>query len=88
MASTSSRRQWLGGTLAAGACGLFGSPLAHGATRTGAAANPIGIATLGFNKLGNAAFAQELSGSGIRLVQLFLAQTDSNFCAKSALRAA
>jgi len=39
----------------------------------------IGIATLGFGELTNAALAKELSSSGIKLVQLFLNQTDSKF---------
>jgi sugar phosphate isomerase/epimerase len=48
-----------------------------------AAAQPaglqIGIATLGFADRSNAALAQELAGAGIRLIQLFLSQTDSKF---------
>lgn len=39
----------------------------------------IGVATLGFADRTNAALAKELSAAGIRLIQLFLAQTDSKF---------
>ena len=39
----------------------------------------IGIATTGFTTLSNAALAKELSGAGIRVIQLFLTQTDSKF---------
>jgi sugar phosphate isomerase/epimerase len=39
----------------------------------------IGVATLGFSDLTNAALARELSAAGMRLVQLFLNQTDSRF---------
>jgi sugar phosphate isomerase/epimerase len=60
-------------------------PLA-GASRAAAAPVPgvphkpaIGIATFGFPKLSNAELARELAAAGIRTVQLFLSQTDSNF---------
>lgn len=44
------------------------------------AAQPkIGIATFGFTNRSNAELAKELAASGIRIVQLFLSQTDSNF---------
>lgn len=39
----------------------------------------IGIATLGFDQLTNAALAQELADAGCRTIQLFLSQTDSAF---------
>ncbi len=39
----------------------------------------IGLATLGFTDHSNTSLAKELSGAGIRLIQLFLAQTDSKF---------
>lgn len=39
----------------------------------------IGMGTLGFSEHTNASLAKELSGSGIKLIQLFLAQTDSKF---------
>lgn len=39
----------------------------------------IGVSTLGFSEHSNASLAKELSGSGIKLIQLFLAQTDSKF---------
>lgn len=41
----------------------------------------IGIATLGFSDHSNASLAKELAGAGIRLIQLFLNQTDSRFWA-------
>jgi sugar phosphate isomerase/epimerase len=44
-----------------------------------AAAPEVGIATFGFPNLSNADLAKELSAAGIRTVQLFLSQTDSNF---------
>ncbi len=39
----------------------------------------LGVATLGFDQLSNAELAKELSGAGVRMVQLFLNQTDSKF---------
>jgi len=50
----------------------------------GQAANPgtsptLGISTLGFPKHTNAQLAQELAGRGIRMVQLFLSQSDSRY---------
>lgn len=39
----------------------------------------IGVSTLGFPKHTNASLAKELSGAGMKLIQLFLAQTDSAF---------
>lgn len=61
-------------------CGLAlapGLPLAAAeAMRPGL---KIGIATLGFPEHTNASLASELSGAGIKLIQLFLAQTDSAF---------
>lgn len=39
----------------------------------------IGISTLGFNKLTNQQLAEELAREGLLTVQLFLAQTDSNY---------
>jgi len=39
----------------------------------------VGIATNGFNELTNAELAKEFSGSGIKLIQLFLTQKDSKF---------
>ena len=72
-----SRRRFLG--RAAGAAAL--AAVAH--STPGAAAEAptltIGIATLGFNKHTNASLAKELSAAGIRVVQLFLNQTDSRF---------
>lgn len=39
----------------------------------------IGISTLGFPDYTNAALARELSGAGIKLIQLFLSQSDGRF---------
>jgi sugar phosphate isomerase/epimerase len=81
MPATLSRRQLLSHTAqvtALGALGLMttarGAPPAAPAPRL-----KIGVATLGFPKLSHAELAQELSGAGIRLVQLFLAQSDTPF---------
>ncbi len=77
-----SRRQMFRRTAqAAVACGLGA---AAPATARAAADKPagkvqIGIATTGFTTLSNAALAKELAGAGIRVVQLFLSQTDSKF---------
>jgi sugar phosphate isomerase/epimerase len=76
-----SRRQVLVGAAQATALGALSLiPQAHGAATAAAPAKlKIGISTLGFPSLTNAALAKELSGAGIRLIQLFLAQTDSKF---------
>ena len=72
-----SRRQLLTGAAQATALGALSlAPLARSAP---APRLKIGLATLGFPKFTNAALAQELSGAGIRLIQLFLVQSDSNF---------
>ncbi|MDO8544455.1 MAG: sugar phosphate isomerase/epimerase [Opitutaceae bacterium] len=80
MATPLTRRQLLTHAVQATALGALGLP---SATRSAPAVAPtrlkIGIATLGFPKFTNAALAKELSGAGIRLIQLFLAQSDSNF---------
>jgi sugar phosphate isomerase/epimerase len=39
----------------------------------------VGLATFGFPTLSNAELAKELSAAGVRTIQLFLSQTDSNF---------
>jgi len=39
----------------------------------------IGIATFGFPNFSNAELARELSAAGLRVIQLFLSQSDSNF---------
>jgi sugar phosphate isomerase/epimerase len=60
------------------------------ATRSTALASPtpapggpspmtVGIATFGFPTFSNAGLAKELSDAGVRTIQLFLSQTDSNF---------
>jgi sugar phosphate isomerase/epimerase len=76
-----SRRQMLcGAAQAAVACGLGAvAPAAARAAEKAAGKIQIGVATMGFTKLSNAELAKELSGAGIKLIQLFLTQTDSNF---------
>jgi len=39
----------------------------------------VGVATFGFPTLSNAELAEELAGAGVRSIQLFLSQTDSNY---------
>jgi sugar phosphate isomerase/epimerase len=76
-----SRRQLLNRAAQATALGALGLiPQARAATTKAAPAKlKIGVATQGFPTLSNAALANELSGAGIRLIQLFLSQTDSKF---------
>ena len=76
-----SRRQLLTSTAQATALSALGlMPEARAAaTNVARAKLKIGLATQGFPTLTNAALARELSGAGIRLIQLFLAQTDSKF---------
>ena len=70
---------------ALGAAAALGAACATGATR--AAAEPaatglklrLGISTLGFDQLTHAQLAKELAGERIRLVQLFLAQSDTRY---------
>ncbi|HDP33801.1 MAG TPA: sugar phosphate isomerase/epimerase [Candidatus Hydrogenedentes bacterium] len=57
-----------------------------GATALTSSANPaeaqspkVGVSTLGFNGHTNAELAKELAANGIRTVQLFLSQKDSNY---------
>lgn len=76
-----SRRRFVG--RAAGVATLVTLPHcmpadAHGAARD-ATTLSIGISTLGFTNHSNATLAKELAGAGIRVVQLFLSQTDSRF---------
>ena len=81
MPTSLSRRQILtGAAQAAALCALGRTPAVRGATREASPARlKIGMATLGFPKLTHAALAQELSRAGIRLIQLFLAQSDTPF---------
>ncbi len=84
---TLTRRQALVRTLQGAAACMFGSSLtsmraAEEARPTASGAKSklrIGISTLGFENLSNADLAKELSASGVRLIQLFLNQTDSRF---------
>jgi sugar phosphate isomerase/epimerase len=81
------RRQAVGRTAQAAAVCLVGSEVSPlQAAPPGPRASPlagrkltIGIATLGFDRLTNAALAQELAGAGCHTIQLFLSQTDSTF---------
>jgi sugar phosphate isomerase/epimerase len=66
MAHSLSRRE----TLGAVAAGLAPKP---------AAAIPVGVATNDFRDHSNASMAAELKSQGIRLIQLFFTQTDSNY---------
>ncbi|MCX7006924.1 MAG: sugar phosphate isomerase/epimerase [Kiritimatiellaeota bacterium] len=77
----SRRQMFRGAAQAAVACGLGGiAPVAaRAAAEKPAGKVQIGIATTGFTTLSNAELAKELSGAGIKLVQLFLTQTDSKF---------
>ena len=80
MAQITDRRQFLRTTAGAAAALPF-------AATAGAAGEPgrpspplqIGISTLGFGGYTNLELAKELAGQGIRIVQLFLAQTDSRY---------
>ena len=76
-----SRRQLLRTTAkVAVGCGLGAvAPATTSAAEKPVGKLQIGIATFGFTALSNAALAKELSGAGIHLVQLFLAQTDSHY---------
>jgi sugar phosphate isomerase/epimerase len=74
-----SRREALKKSLAvtlplAGAAGASGAQPAKPAN-----APVIGIATFGFTNLTNTDLAQELAAAGLRTVQLFLSQKDSNY---------
>ncbi|MBI5688709.1 MAG: sugar phosphate isomerase/epimerase [Verrucomicrobia bacterium] len=71
-----SRRQLLVGA-ALGAVGV--ATRALGDPAAPAPRLKIGVATLGFPKLTHAQLATELSGAGVRLIQLFLAQSDTPF---------
>lgn len=76
-----SRRQLLVRTAQGTALGAWSlaTVAREAAPKTPAPPLTIGVATLGFTKLTHAALAKELSGAGIRLVQLFLAQSDTPF---------
>ena len=66
-------------TRAAVLCGL-GAAAARAPAAEGAKGGvKIGVATTQFTEHTNAALAKELAGAGVRLVQLFLTQTDSRF---------
>lgn len=66
MAHSISRRE----TLGAVAAGLAPKP---------AAAIPVGVATNDFRDHSNASLAAELKSQGIKLIQLFFTQSDSNY---------
>lgn len=81
MSQITNRRQFL--STAAGA--TLALPFAAAAPATAAeTAQPrsplqIGVATFGFTNYTNAELAKELSDQGIRIIQLFLSQTDSRY---------
>jgi len=82
MKQTFSRRQLFRSTAqAAVVCGLGAAVPAsvRAAEAQQAGKLRIGIATTGFTTLSNAELAKELAGAGIRVIQLFLTQTDSKF---------
>ena len=81
MPATLSRRQLLTGAAHVTAWSALGvASSARSAPATVASPRlKIGVATLGFPKLTHAALARELAGAGVRLIQLFLAQSDTNF---------
>lgn len=83
MSTQLTRRQVLrGAAQAAALCGLSAavSPIPAAAAEAATApAMKIGISTLEFTKLTNAEMAKELAAAGIRVVQLFLSQTDSKY---------
>lgn len=54
-------------------------PLLHSACSASHGSPTIGIATFGFRELSNAQLAEELAREGLRTIQLFLSQTDSNY---------
>jgi sugar phosphate isomerase/epimerase len=66
---------------AAGAALTVGaaSPVLGNALQNRPAAVTVGMATTEFRKVTNAALAKELREAGIRTIQLFLTQTDSNY---------
>ncbi len=76
-----SRRQMLRGVAqTAVLCGLgVPSSVVQAASASSKVGLKIGVATLGFGGFSNAELAKELSGAGVRLIQLFLSQTDSKF---------
>jgi sugar phosphate isomerase/epimerase len=81
------RRQAIVRTVSTAAAGALGGivaafPAAANAQeslRGNARQVTVGLATFGFPTLSNAALAEQLSAAGVRTIQLFLSQTDSNF---------
>lgn len=84
-----SRRQAIVRTTQALATGALSASLLPLRAAEGNQASPppeapaltVGMATLGFQDLDNAAVAKELAAAGVRTIQLFLSQTDSKFWA-------
>lgn len=72
-----SRRQLLTGAVPAAALATLGAASASRAAPTATPRLRLGVATLGFPKLTHAQLARELAGAGVRLIQLFLAQSDT-----------
>ena len=81
------RRQAIVRTVSTAAAGALGGIVAAYPAAANAQESPrgnarqvtVGLATFGFPTLSNAALAKELSAAGVRTIQLFLSQTDSNF---------
>ncbi|MCL4177954.1 MAG: sugar phosphate isomerase/epimerase [Verrucomicrobia bacterium] len=81
------RRQAIIRTASAATAGVLGAAGAALSTSAHAQEPPrsktghvtVGLATFGFPTLSNAELAKELSAAGVRTIQLFLSQTDSNF---------
>jgi sugar phosphate isomerase/epimerase len=81
MSQLTNRRRFLGAAAGAVAALPLATARAVQAGETSLAAAPlqIGVATLGFAESSNADLARELRAQGMRIVQLFLNQTDSRY---------
>lgn len=73
------RREALGAAAALGAACAAGVPRAAGEPAAAGLKLRLGVSTLGFDQLTHAQLARELAGERIRLVQLFLAQSDTRY---------
>ncbi len=81
------RRQAMARAARTAAAGALGGVVVTRPTAGSAAESPpgnpggvtVGVATFGFPTLSNAELAEELAGAGVRSIQLFLSQTDSNY---------
>lgn len=81
------RRQAMARAARTAAAGALGGVFVTRPTAGFAAESPpgdtravtVGLASFGFPTLSNAELAEELAGAGVRSIQLFLSQTDSNY---------